>query len=75
MSEVILKWKNNQFWCKGEVFKDGELIAKINCFYEVTPDWIFIYEPKGGSGTGYKPGEMIQKIFIGDCNFRKIELP
>lgn len=73
MKKCILYWIDNQFWGKGEVHIDGKLVAKINVFYEATPEWILIYDCVGGQGTGYRKGELVQKVFIGDCEFQKID--
>lgn len=66
---VELKLYAQNYWHVADVFKDGEKIASINQFYEVQQDWIIIYGTQGGSGYGYKKGEIIQKIFIGDSEF------
>ena len=72
MSKVIINHYQRRYWQVAEIFKDGTLIAKANKFYQVTPDWIFIYDEIGGSGYGYKKGELLKKIFVGDCEIEKL---
>jgi len=60
----------NRFWGIAEVFKDGRKIASINKFYDIDKDWIIIYETTGGQGIGYFKGNIITKIFIGDCELK-----
>lgn len=71
MDKVILKINDNRFWSKGEVFKNGVLIAKINRHYEVDENFIYIYDSVGGSGTGWVKGELLEKINIANCEFKK----
>ena len=74
MDKFTLKHYKNKFWDIADLFKNDLLIAKINKFYEVTEDWIFIFETEGGSGTGFYKGEVVRKIYIGDSEFEKIEV-
>lgn len=66
-----IKEYRNRFWQVAEVFKNEKSICEINKFYDVTPDWIIIYDTSGGSGYGYSKGDIIRKIFIGDSEFKK----
>lgn len=70
MDKVVLEINDNVFWNIGKVYKNGKLIANINKFYEVTKDFIYIYDTAGGSDS-IKKGELIRKIYIGDCEFEK----
>lgn len=70
MKKCILYWRGNDFWSKGTVVIDGAIVARINKFYEATPEWILIFDCFGGSGYGYSKGDLIEKIFIGDCEFK-----
>ncbi len=69
MNKFHIKEYKNRFWQVAEVYKNGVKIADVNKFYEVTTDWILIYDTVGGSGTGWKKGTLLQKIFIGDSEF------
>ena len=71
MDKFLIKQYNQRFWQVAEVFKNGKKIADINKFYDVTPKWIIIYDTVGGSGTGWRKGEILNKIFIGDAEFSK----
>jgi adenine specific DNA methylase Mod len=71
MDEFKIKEYNQRFWQVAEVFKNGKKIADINKFYDVTTDWIIIYDTVGGSGTGYSKGDILNKIFIGNAEFSK----
>jgi hypothetical protein len=44
MDEFKIKEYNQRFWQVAEVFKNGKKIADINKFYDVTTDWIIIYD-------------------------------
>jgi hypothetical protein len=68
MSKVIIKEYTNRFWQVAEVYKDGKLIAKINRFYKVDENWIYIYGAVGGHDY-HSQGELEEKIYIGDCEF------
>lgn len=72
MDKVILEEYPNKCWGVAKVFKNGTEIADISLFYDVTPEWIFIYKTAGGSGTGFRQGDLIEKIFIGDCEFKRV---
>ncbi len=69
-SIIELRVRPDNYWQVADVLKDGEKITTINCFYEVDKDWILIYETLGGSGYGYRKGKVIEKIFIGDSEFK-----
>ena len=76
MKNFILKKYTNRFWSVAEleIYKNEKLVETIliNKFYGVTKDWFFEYDASGGSGIGYKPGEIIRKIYIGDSEFKQI---
>lgn len=66
-----IKHYKQRFWQVAEVYLNGNKIACINKFYKVTTKWIIIYSTIGGQGTGYRKGEIINKIFIGNAEFSK----
>jgi len=68
--QFVVKHFTNKCWEVAEVWKNGEKIATANLFYDVTQDWIIIYSTAGGSGIGWKKGDIIEKIYIGDSEFR-----
>ena len=73
MKMAILTITKGNIWCIGrlEIKHDSGLVVgySINQYYEVTPDWFIIFSTEGGSGTGFRRGQMTTKIFIGDCEF------
>ena len=69
MDKFLIKVYAENVWQVAEVFKNGLKIATINKFYSVTPEWIIIYDTIGGSGTGWRKGDIITKIFIGNAEF------
>lgn len=71
MDKYCIKEYVQRFWNKAEVFKNGIKIADINKYYDVTADWIIIYDTNGGSGTGFSKGDILLKIFIGNAEFLK----
>ncbi len=71
LDKIVLKEFKQRMWMVAEVWKNGKKIADINRFYKVTDEWIFIYGTEGGQGTGYVQGDLLRKIFIGDCEFKK----
>ena len=71
VDKIILKEYKDRSWLIAEVWKNNEKIADINKFYEVTEFWILIYDTNGGQGIGYSKGNLIQKIYIGNCEFEK----
>ena len=73
MDKITLKLFKQRFWQVAEVWKNGKKIATINRFYNINDNWIFIYDTNGGQGTGYKKGELLKKIFIGNSEFEKID--
>jgi hypothetical protein len=74
--KIILKKYLNHYWSVAdlEIYKNDKLekVININKFYEINENYINIYETIGGSGVGYKKGDLLQKIEI-DCNFETIE--
>lgn len=80
MELVLLTVYPNRYWGIGLVeiwkpasqYKDAELIeeVRINKFYEVTDDFIFIYDETGGSGYGYKKGDLLRKISLEGREFK-----
>ena len=71
MDKYLIKEYKQRFWQVAEVFKNGNKITDVNKFYDVTHEWITIYDTAGGSGTGWSKGEILAKIFIGDSEFSK----
>lgn len=71
MDKITLKEYRQRCWQVAEVFKNDVKIATVNRFYDVNADWIIIYETVGGSGYGYKPGNVIQRIYIGASEFKR----
>jgi len=69
MDQLVLRSYPRRFWNVAEVLKNGVKVADINKYYEVTPEWIFIYGTIGGTGTGWSQGELVRKIFIGESEF------
>lgn len=63
---TIIEYPNRVFE-RAEVFLNSQPVCTINLFYEVTPDWILIYETDGGQGIGFRQGRLKRKIFIGDA--------
>ena len=63
----LVRYKN-RFWMVAEVITPKETIT-INKFYKVDDNWIYIYKTIGGSGIGWKAGDLDRKIFIGDSEF------
>lgn len=74
MDKVLIKEYKNRFWDVAEIFKNDKKIATVNLFFSVKDDWIFIYNTAGGSGYGYKQGDLIEKIYIGDCELERISV-
>lgn len=71
MDKFLIREYKNRYWQVAEVFKNGKEVATINRFYEVNTDWIIIYDTIGGTGTGYRKGDVVQKIFIGNAELSK----
>lgn len=69
MDKYELKIYENRVWNIAELFKNNESVALINKFYEYDKNWFIIYKSEGGQGTGFYPGSILQKIFIGDAEF------
>lgn len=78
MKKYLLKKYKNRVWQVAELLiYEGERLIKtisINRFYEVTDQWFYQYDEVGGSGYGYKKGDIIRRIFIGDAEFETIEI-
>ena len=64
----FVEHKNN-CWKVAEVYENNVLIKTINKFFKVDNDFIYEYDCVGGSGTGYRSGDLIWKYSIKDCNF------
>ena len=75
MDKFLIREYKGNFWQVAEVFKNGIKIADVNKFYSVTADWIIIYDTVGGTGYGYKKGEILAKIYIGNAEYSKEYLP
>jgi hypothetical protein len=73
MDKIILKVFKQRCWDVAKVWKNNKEIATINRFYHIDEKWIYIYDTVGGQGTGYHKGDLVNKIYIGDCEFEKIE--
>ncbi len=71
VDRYLIKEYKQRFWQVAEVFKNGNKIADVNKFYDVTQEWITIYDTIGGSGTGWSKGSVLTKIFIGNAEFSK----
>lgn len=78
MKRFILTTYTQNFWGASELkmYENNELIeiTPINKFFTISEDWIFIYNEIGGSGIGFKRGDIIKKIFIGDSEFEHITI-
>lgn len=74
----VLEWHENQFWLQGELkqFINDKLIKKwdINNYYSVGGNYFYIYDTVGGSGTGFRRGEILHKIDISNAEYSKKEL-
>ena len=68
--------RKNVYWPEISIKLNGEIIVEMigQCphYYDVTSDWIFIFDTISGSG-GYDKGPIKRKIYIGDCEFKKEE--
>jgi hypothetical protein len=73
-NKFVLKHYDSRYWQVAEIYKNDELYATANKFYEITPDYIIIYGEKGSSGSGFEKGEIKKKIFIGDSEFLKVNV-
>ena len=71
MDKVYLAKYPQRCWHVADIHKGNEIIP-INRFYSIDKDFICIYNTMGGSGYGYSPGDVIQKVYIGDCEFEEI---
>lgn len=71
--KVVLFLAERAYWCVGlvGVYVDCKLksMHKINKFYKVTDDYIYIYDTIGGSGTGWREGDLKEKIKLLDSEF------
>ena len=70
MKTVTLRVYKNRVWQVAEVYENGVLVDTINLFYKVDDNYIYIYETDGGSGTGYRPGNLLRKISLEGGNFK-----
>ena len=75
--KIILKTFPNKMWRVAivEIYNNDVLEKTINIsrFYEVNDDYIIIYDTIGGSGTGYRKGDVLHKIKI-DCDFETMQI-
>ena len=71
--KIVIEEYPQNYWGVAKVFKNGIEIANINRYYEVTTDWILIYAATGGHDFIHR-GELIKKIFIGDCELEVKEV-
>jgi len=74
MDKIWIEEYRCNFWRVAKVFRNGKEIETINRFFSVDEEWIYIYKTVGGTGTGFSRGDLIRKIFIGDCEFEHIEI-
>ena len=74
--KIILTKYTRQFWsvAKVVVYEDGKKPKEytVNLFHEVKDDAILIYDTVGGSGIGFKKGELLHRIPIGDAEFETV---
>ena len=70
--KVTLKIFTDVFWDIGEVWVGKRLEAKVNRYYKVTEDWIYIYNSVGGHDT-HERGELIRKISLKDREYERVE--
>lgn len=63
---------HDRYWCVADAYKDGVHIAKINKYYDFDKDFLYIYGEHGDSGSGYRKGDLKQKIYIGDCEIVEV---
>lgn len=70
MDIITVKTFANRCFDVAEIWKNDKKISTVNKFYEVTKDWIIIYETNGGCGYGYQKGNVIEKIYIGDSELK-----
>lgn len=77
MKKYILIEYPQHFWgCFDlEEYIDGVLnrIIELNKYCEVNGDFIIEYDAEGGSGIGWKKGEVIKKISIKGAEFEKVK--
>jgi hypothetical protein len=71
--KVVLFLCERCYWCVGIVgiYVDCKIksMHKINKFYKVSDDFIYIYHTIGGSGTGWREGDLKEKIKLTDSEF------
>lgn len=76
--KFVLEWKENQFWNKGLLtkYENGIKVEswRINLYYTIKDDFFFIHGVTGGQGTGYSEGCILNKIYIGDAEFEKVNI-
>lgn len=74
MKRFVLKKYRDRFWQVAdlEIYEDEicKEVVSINKFYDVDSSWFTIYETEGGSGIGFKKGEIKRKIHIGDAEYK-----
>lgn len=71
IDKFIIKEYPSREWQVAEIFKNEVKIADVNKYYEITSDFIIIYETIGGSGPGFQKGGVTDKIYIGEAELRK----
>ncbi len=75
--KIILTKYTRHVWgvAKVVVYEDGKdpKTYRVNAFYEVTNDAVLIYDTIGGSGTGYRKGDLLHRIQIDNSDFETIE--
>ena len=77
MKTYVLKKYKGVVWGVAELFVcEGDpesslftSLIKINLFYEVDSNWFSVYDTIGGTGTGWRKGELIRKINISDGEY------
>lgn len=72
MNKITIKEYPQNFWGVASIFKNGQKIADVNKFYDVSADWILIYSTVGGTGTGWRKCDIERKIYIGDCELERV---
>lgn len=73
INRVELRVHLNEGLDIAEVWENGKLLAEDVRCYEVTPNWILIYETIEGK-DGPQRGNLRRKISIANCEFIKMEV-
>ncbi|MCK5614036.1 hypothetical protein KAR91_69880 [Candidatus Pacearchaeota archaeon] len=73
MKKYTFTHYKNRFWCVGELKCNDDREWKINRFWEVDKEWFYIFDTAGSSGSGFTEGALIEKIYIGDAEFKIVE--